>query len=232
MSAGASMPAVDRDPGKLAPAFRFAVEKAVSACVVKHGLDVYVYEAYRSQELQEIYYARGRTVKPPYQPVTNARSNLHSWHGFGLAVDVISRSKKWDAGADWFAAVAAVFKKHGCDWGGDWRQVDLPHMQWGTLRASPSERARELLRTGGFEAVWKEVGAHNIVTPIVVPTRVLSLGIVGEDVRALQKALGAPITGIFDELTDAWVRGFQRGFGLTVDGDVGPVTREALGLGR
>lgn len=215
-----------RDMSKLAPRFGMAVEKAIAECNAG-GLDAFVYEAYRSKELQEIYYARGRTVKPPYQTVTNAKSNLYSWHGYGLAVDVISRAKLWSAGADWFARVAAIFKQHGCDWGGDWLQVDLPHFQWGTLRKSPSDRARQLLQTGGLAAVWKEVGAD--APGIAVPKpRILTLGATGSDVAELQKRMGAPITGIYDALTDAWVRGFQLGKGLAVDGDVGPATRKAL----
>jgi N-acetylmuramoyl-L-alanine amidase len=61
------------------------------------------------------------------------------------------------------------------------------------------------------------------------PQRVLRLGSIGPDVSAIQIQLGAPDTGIFDAITDAWVRGFQRGKGLDVDGIVGENTRNALG---
>jgi hypothetical protein len=160
MSASANIPNAvpNRDLALLAPKFREAVERAVAECNA-NGLDAYVYEGYRSDELQAVYYARGRTVKPPHKPVTNARSNLYSWHGFSLAVDVISRSKGWDRPASWFADVAAIFKKHGCRWGGDWKQVDLPHFQFGKCKPSPSDRARELYAEGGVEAVWKAVEA-------------------------------------------------------------------------
>jgi len=59
-------------------------------------LDAYVYEAYRSPELRALYCARGRTVMPPTKPVTYALTNLQSWHGYGLAVDVISQSQGWN----------------------------------------------------------------------------------------------------------------------------------------
>jgi murein L,D-transpeptidase YcbB/YkuD len=36
--------------------------------------------------------------------------------------------------------------------------------------------------------------------------------------------LGVPVTGVFDDATEAAVRAFQRTFGLTVDGAVGPQT--------
>jgi len=159
MSAGAgATPKPDRDLTKLAPRFRVAVERALYDCHAD-GLDVWVYEGLRSPELQAAYYRRGRTEIPPHKPVTNAKSNLYSWHGFGLAVDVISQSRHWYETPQWFARVAEHFKRHGCKWGGDWKMRDLPHMQWGRCKASPSDRARVLFAEGGFKRVWEEVGA-------------------------------------------------------------------------
>ena len=160
MSAG---PVVDRDPAKLAPRFRAAVEAALADCHAD-GLDAYVYEAVRSRDLAVLYYARGRTVKPPERPVTNAPDETYSWHGYGLAVDVISRAHDWDRPTSWFADVAGHFKRHGCKWGGDWkqkdlRQKDLPHFQWGACKPSPSDEARRLLAEGGMPSVWRRVGA-------------------------------------------------------------------------
>ena len=149
------------DMNLLAPLFRAAVEAAIAECATKQ-LDAIVYETYRSNELQAIYYTRGRTVRPPDSPVTNAMSHLYSWHGYGLAVDVIHRTKAWDAGNAWFASVAEIFKRHGCKWGGDWKSPDRPHFQWGLCRASPSDRARELLRTDGVWSVWEAVGAAGV----------------------------------------------------------------------
>lgn len=148
------------DPTLLAPAFRGAVEAAIAECNSSaNQLNAMVFETYRSNELQAIYFQRGRSVKPPTQTVTNAQSNMFSWHGYGLAVDVIHRTKEWNVPDDWFARVAVIFKRHGCKWGGDWKSRDLPHFQWGLCMASPSDRARELMRTGGVLAVWEAVGA-------------------------------------------------------------------------
>lgn len=103
------------DMNLLAPRFRAAVEAAIAECNNEtNQLHAMVYETYRSNELQVVYYARGRTVIPPKGKVTNAMNNLYSWHGYGLAVDVIHRTKQWEAGDAWFAKVAAVFKRHGC----------------------------------------------------------------------------------------------------------------------
>ena len=160
MSAGATTSTLmpNRDVAVLAPRFRVAVERAIRAAN-EQGLDAIVYETYRSQQLQEAYFERGRSQVPPTAPVTNARSNLYSWHGFGLAVDVISKTKEWDVGPDWFARVAEHFRAESCRWGGEWKTKDLPHFQWGACKPSPSDVARQLYASGGLEAVWDAVGA-------------------------------------------------------------------------
>ncbi|MFN6992893.1 MAG: M15 family metallopeptidase [Aquincola tertiaricarbonis] len=161
MSAGSnqSMLMVNRDLDRLAPQFAHAVRAAIADCNAgsEGGLRAMVYEGWRSPELQSLYYQRGRTVIPPHSPVTYAPSNLHSWHGFGLAVDVVHREKFWNppGGVNWFRRVAEVFRRHGCTWGGDWKKSDPPHFQWGRCPPSPSDAARALLTDGGgLVAVW------------------------------------------------------------------------------
>jgi len=147
----------------LAPRFRDAVEAAIRECNAEPlCLQAMVYETFRSNELQAIYYQRGRTVIPPQRPVTNAASNLFSWHGFGLAVDVIHQVNRWNVPDVWWGQVATVFKRHGCAWGGDWTKPDKPHFQWGLCKPSPSEQARTILRTQGIQAVWQVLGAGGI----------------------------------------------------------------------
>lgn len=158
LPAGASALTVQRSLGLLAPAMRAALEAGLAECE-RRSLNVVVYETFRSDALQQFYYARGRTVKPPEYPVTNAPDNLASWHGYGLAVDVIHGVKRWSMPASWFRAVAAVLTRFNLDWGGEWSHPDYPHFQWGYCRPSPSQRARDLFAVGGLEAVWREVGA-------------------------------------------------------------------------
>ena len=165
MSAGkvaaVAAPTPIRDFDYLAPAFRAAVEAALAECNAQQPpLNAKVHETFRSNELQAVYYERGRTVKPPDKPVTNAPDNTSSWHGYGLAVDVIHATKGWDAGDAWFRQVAEIFKRHGCKWGGDWTKPDAPHFQWGRCKPSPSPVAKELIRTQGVVAVWEAVGAQ------------------------------------------------------------------------
>ncbi|USX11920.1 M15 family metallopeptidase [Oxalobacteraceae bacterium OTU3CAMAD1] len=164
MSAGSNQAAlmVDRDPRRLAPAFAEAVLRALAECnSSQNALGAMLYEGYRSAELQAMYYQRGRTVIPPLAPVTNAPTNLQSWHGYGLAVDIVHEKKYWSPpeGEKWFRRVAAIFKQHGCAWGGDWKSVDLPHFQWGLCTASPSKAARDLITSDGMQAVWSRLGA-------------------------------------------------------------------------
>lgn len=175
---------VNRDLGRLAPAFRAAVQAALAECNDENNrLEAMVYEGYRSQALAAMYYQRGRTVKPPFKPVTNAPTNLHSWHGFGLAVDVVHARKFWlpPDGDAWFHKVADIFKKYGCTWGGDWRMADLPHFQWSRCPPSPSDAARDLINSQGMQAVWQHLEA---ITPgaaggVALTTRTLG-GIDGE----------------------------------------------------
>jgi peptidoglycan L-alanyl-D-glutamate endopeptidase CwlK len=144
---------VDSDISKLAPKFQAQVDAAM-ASLAKQNIDAYVYEAMRSNELEAIYFQLGTTKAP------NA---LYSWHSYGLAVDVISRSKEWDAWNDpvWSFAVRKAFvDDQGCEWGGAWTSFpDMPHFQFGGMKASPSDEARLLLAQGGLAAVWQAVGA-------------------------------------------------------------------------
>jgi peptidoglycan L-alanyl-D-glutamate endopeptidase CwlK len=143
---------VSRDLGKLAPLFAARVRAAIEECnAPENDLRAMVYEAYRSQALQAMYYKRGRTVIPPQRPVTNAPTNMQSWHGYGLAVDVVHREKFWSppGGEQWFRDVAKIFKKHDCSWGGDWTHADPPHFQWAGARlALPRRRGGCASRRG------------------------------------------------------------------------------------
>lgn len=146
---------MDRDLTKCAPLFALAVVRGVQAARAD-GLDPVVVEAFRSDARQRWLYAQGR--ERPGDVVTNARSALYSWHGYGLAVDVVSAQAGWDD-TRFFHRLAPYLHAAGCDWGGDWSTPDLPHFQWGRCKASPSAVARALYQTGGVAAVWRAVHA-------------------------------------------------------------------------
>lgn len=98
-------------------------------CRISQGL--------RTIEEQDALYAQGRTIKG--QKVTNARGGS-SYHNYGLAVDfvlIVDGGASWDMKKDWdddkiadWKEVVDVFKKHGWEWGGDWKSLkDYPHFQ-------------------------------------------------------------------------------------------------------
>ena len=155
-----------RDLSLLAPGFRKAILAAIADCEAK-GFPVKVNEAFRSQARQAQLFAQGRTR--PGDKVTNAPTSLTSWHGYGLAIDVIHlKLAYWPHGKDkaaapknekWFRDISVIFKEHGCTWGGDWKNPDTPHMQWGRCTASPTDGSRLVFRTKGVDAVWDALKA-------------------------------------------------------------------------
>lgn len=145
----------------LAPKFRQQVEDAITECLAT-GLPVEVFETCRCDQLARLYFDAG---------VSNAPNGDHTWHTYGLAVDIIHPSEQWNLyptvnttpiskWTPWHRGIYGVFKKHGMDSGSDWNSFkDWPHWQFGTLKPSPSPLGIETLHTKGKEAVWALVGA-------------------------------------------------------------------------
>lgn len=142
-----------------APEFAILVRDVV-ADMNDAGFDAVVYETIRTDEREEWLHGFGREYDDGRGIVTHATSALTSWHGYGLAADLISRSQEWNAPQSFWTLLGIVAIKRGLVWGGSWRMADLPHIQFGApMRAAPSDRARELFAAGGMQAVWNEVGA-------------------------------------------------------------------------
>lgn len=104
----------------------------------------------RTWDQQRALYAQGRTK--PGKVVTNAPAGK-SVHNYGLAVDIVliidGKTASWDTlkdfdgdkVADWMEVVR-IFKKHGMEWGGDWKSFkDMPHFQM-TFGLTVSEMER------------------------------------------------------------------------------------------
>lgn len=118
-------------------------------CALNGRAECRIQETLRSLETQKHYYALGRTKvnpdgksakKPMGNIITNAKPG-QGYHPYGLALDFVllvdGKQLKWDTTgdydgdkkADWMEIVA-IWKKHGFEWGGDWRTFkDLPHVQ-------------------------------------------------------------------------------------------------------
>lgn len=143
----------------LAPKFRQAVA-AVLTDMKADGFRVKVFESLRSNERQQFLYGFGREYDDGRGPVTKVPTADKGWHYFGLAVDIVEDDvTPWIAPQLFWQTLGLTAESYNCTWGGRWQMVDLPHLQWGNCRVSPSQRARDLYASGGREAVWKEVGA-------------------------------------------------------------------------
>lgn len=119
-----------------------------------------VTQGLRSWDEQAKLYAQGRTS--PGNVVTKAPPG-HSWHNFGLAVDVVPLT---DLGVDWniehpqWQRLIAAGTSLGLVSGSQFRTFpDYPHFQLtGSWPVSPNDEVRQCFLDGGMVAVWKEGG--------------------------------------------------------------------------
>jgi hypothetical protein len=103
------------DLSLLEPVTRAAVQ-AIIADAKAQGLDLMVFETYRSQARQAELFDQGVTQ---LQKV--------GCHGLGVAADivkVVNGKPSWDGD---FSFLGPLAKKHGLIWGGDWGTPDQPH---------------------------------------------------------------------------------------------------------
>lgn len=164
---------VDRDLSKLAPAFRKKIELLLERMRVL-GHDAMVFEAFRSDERAAYLYGFGRSYDDGRGVVTKAKDGRKTFHRYGLAVDIISRSMEWDAPKafwdDLRKEATALGLRSGDDWDRDGIPVeqdpdehtsDRPHVQWWVegMLVTPSDHAWEVLSTQGALAVWQSVRA-------------------------------------------------------------------------
>lgn len=173
-----------------------------------------------------------------------AGSSIRSLHGEGRAADLGARPYDAPYGHDVATRLHAFSAELGIQciiwsrriwsgsrpydgfrpYAGSNPHVDHLHVElsWPSARTLTQARIAEIL--GG-----------------AVPKRLLKLTspqMRGEDVRAVQRVLAAyfpslnlELDGIYGPRTAAAVRQFQASKGIGVDGEVGPITRAAMGLG-
>lgn len=118
---------------KLHPSVRIEVAKIIEECdlVLTGRAKVRITQGLRTFAEQDALYKK--TPK-----VTNAKGG-QSIHNYGFAVDIVliidDKEASWDTVKDWdgdkksdWMECVEVFKKHGWNWGGDWKSFkDLPH---------------------------------------------------------------------------------------------------------
>jgi len=85
------------------------------------GLNIYIFETYRSEERSNTLYKKGTGVRGGY-----------SFHNYGLAVDFVFKDNKgnwsWSNKYNW-KRFGELAKSVGFTWGGDWTRMDLAHVQ-------------------------------------------------------------------------------------------------------
>lgn len=150
---------VQRSLDLCAPKFAAAVRAAL-ASIPDRGLGERVFETLRTEERQQFLYGFGRTYDDDRGIVTNANTALYSWHGFGLACDVVEKDgTPWDAPETFWQALGGAAEANGLVWGGRWAHRDRPHVQWARCPVSPTQADRELFESDGIQAVWEKYGA-------------------------------------------------------------------------
>lgn len=118
------------------------------------------FEWLRTAERQAFLYGFGRDYDDGRGKVTNAKTQFFSWHGFGLACDVVEKdATPWSAPPTFWNALGEAAEAEGLVWGGRWHHPDLPHVQWAGCPVSPTDADRTLVANEGLVAVWRKYGA-------------------------------------------------------------------------
>lgn len=123
------------------------------------NIQIRVVQGLRPWEVQESLYEQGRTK--PGKIVTNAPPG-HSWHNFGLAVDVapfdLEGQPDWNLHHPVWSHIVSVGDTLGLVAGAEWRTFpDWPHFEMtGRFPVSPNDEVRSILATQGLAGVWKE----------------------------------------------------------------------------
>lgn len=148
---------VQRTSAGSSPAFAAKVQAMLTA--LGDGRE-FPFEWLRTPERQRFLYGFGRDYDDGRGIVTNAQSALFSWHGFGLACDMVEKDNTpWSAPPTFWNRLGEAAEAQGLVWGGRWKRADLPHIQWDTGTASPMADDRLLAEREGIEAVWHKYGA-------------------------------------------------------------------------
>lgn len=143
---------VNRDVGLLCPRFYQKVQVALIDCRAQ-GLQLSVFEGYRTPQRQAWLYAQGRSREGKI--VTNAKE-WSSWHNFGLAVDVVFKDPKgqWTWSGD-YDLVEKLFVKQGLEKGPRWE-----HAHFELTGGMDIQLAAGFCKSVGLQKVWAEATAN------------------------------------------------------------------------
>ena len=153
--------------GLVCPTICYHIGRLDYALSYRYGIQIEVVQGLRTWQYQQELYDKGRTI--PGNIVTNCKPG-HSWHNFGLAVDVCPDryvdipgfQPNWnDKSSDWIK-IANTAQELGFFPGAVFRSFpDKPHLQMtGRFPVSPTDEVRQLFKEGGIEAIWRESGIY------------------------------------------------------------------------
>lgn len=113
----------DAEIETLDPVFQVVAKEAMQEAE-EAGLDILITEGYRTRE---------RSDQLHEDPLVYAVAGGWSMHNFRVAFDCVPVRSDGSVNygdTDMYRKFAAICKKHGMDWGGDWKQRDLPHFEY------------------------------------------------------------------------------------------------------
>lgn len=120
---------MSRDLSDLQLPVQVAAKAAIAECEAA-GMHLLITCTYRTYAEQTQLYAQGRTAPGP--KVTNAKAG-QSFHQFRVALDLypmIAGKPDFSGKHPNWPKIAAVFKRHGFEWAGEWKTFrELPHFQ-------------------------------------------------------------------------------------------------------
>lgn len=140
--------------------------RQMATMLATEGVTIKVTQGLRSWSDQMALWLKGRDsqgrITDPAKVVTKAAPG-HSWHNFGLAVDVApfaDNTPDWNTQHPVWKRIIAVGQSVGLESGSTWRTFpDWPHFQYtGTLGISPDDNVRAAFMDNGVDAVWKLAG--------------------------------------------------------------------------
>lgn len=214
------------DPNLLEPVTRQAVA-AIIAEAKAAGIDLLLFETYRSRERQGQLFDQGVTQ---LQQV-----GVHHYGLAGDIVKIIQGEPSWDGD---FAFLGRLAKKYGLVWGGDWGSPDKPHSFRDYVHVQRCSVADQKRIFSGCCYPGQDYDPYggDAYDPVAAP-RIIKLThppMTGPDVAEILSLLkargyyGGKLDSIYGPMAEAAVCEFQEINGLGYDGKVGPLTLAAL----
>lgn len=142
-----------------APRFSAACDRIITD-MADRGHAVKAFETIRTPERQRYLFGFGRVWDDGRGDVTKVDNVFEGWHIYGVAADLVQDdATPWIAPMAFWNDLGRIAESHGCTWGGRWKQLDLPHIQWGKCPRKPTDDFFALFKSGGRQAVWKVLQA-------------------------------------------------------------------------